>query len=231
MFQARGRLGWPTVATVGERSRFVARLHYTAASKAVYGNPPDWAEMMAWRQLLRPGDLFIDGGANVGIYSLWAAEAGADVLAVEPNPDAYGQLVANARLNGYPIDARQVALGPEPGTARMTSAGDTMNRIADDGDTIVSVATLDDLIGGRRVAGVKLDLEGYEQQALEGARRALADRRITAMQLEWNACADRTPCADLLASCGYTFHRPDNTGRLMPTDPGEIGADVFALRG
>lgn len=77
-FQARGRiLRRPTKARIGERSFITAELHQTAASRAVYANPPDWPEMLVWRRRLKPRDLFVDVGANVGIYTVYAGDLGA----------------------------------------------------------------------------------------------------------------------------------------------------------
>jgi len=53
------------------------------SARAVLGNPPDAPEMRAWRRILRPHDLFVDVGAHVGLYSIWALDAGATVIAAE----------------------------------------------------------------------------------------------------------------------------------------------------
>ena len=64
------------------------------------GNLPDWTCMQARKRLFGPSTLFVDVGANVGTYSLWAAELGATVISVEPNGEARSQLLENAALNG-----------------------------------------------------------------------------------------------------------------------------------
>ena len=58
----------------------------------VYGNPPNYPEMVTWRQVLRPADLFVDVGANIGSYSIWAGEMGANVIALEPADDTFALL-------------------------------------------------------------------------------------------------------------------------------------------
>ena len=109
-FQVRGRvLRKRTLARLGERSIIWADLHRTSASRVVYANPPDYSEMLAWRNALRPGDLFIDVGANVGSYAIWAAELGAEVIALEPADDTFYLLEENVALNGYPIRAIRAA--------------------------------------------------------------------------------------------------------------------------
>ena len=222
------------VARLGERSRLWVDAHRTAASKVIYANPPDLPEMLVWRRALRDGGLFVDVGANVGSYTILAAELGAEVIAVEPAADTFGLLSENIALNGYPVRAVQAAAGSHCGTARFTSGLDAGNRLAVDGPAVTELVTVDSLVGDRRVHGMKVDVEGFEIDVLRGAARALAERRIGLIQLEWNEASwsavgtDRRPVAELLAGHGYRLYRPDADGRLVEVaDPG-FGADVFA---
>jgi FkbM family methyltransferase len=234
-YQARARvLRRRGVARLGEHSRLWVDAHRTAASMALYANPPDLPEMLAWRRALRDGGLFVDVGANVGTYTIWAAEHGADVIAIEPAADTFSLLKENIALNGYPVTAVRAAAGDHCGSARFTAGLDAGNSLAADGPVVTELVTVDSLIGDRRVAGMKVDVEGFEIDVLRGAARALADRRIGLIQIEWNQAStfavgtDRKPIAALLAGYGYRLFRPDATGCLAPVgDPG-FGADVFA---
>jgi FkbM family methyltransferase len=234
-YQARVRLlRRRAVARLGERSLLWVDPHRTAASMVLYANPPDLPEMLAWRRALRDGGLFVDVGANVGTYTIWAAEQGAEVIAIEPAADTFGLLEENIALNGYPVTAVRAAAGDHCGSARFTAGLDAGNSLAPDGPVVTDLVTVDSLIGDRRVTGMKVDVEGFEIDVLRGAARALADRRIGLIQIEWNQAStfavgtDRRPIAELLAGYGYRLFRPDATGRLAPvSDPG-FGADVFA---
>jgi FkbM family methyltransferase len=234
-YQAGARLlGRRSLARLGERSRLWVDLHRTAAAMVLYANPPDLPEMTVWRQVLRPGQLFIDVGANVGSYTIWAAELGAEVIALEPAPDTFALLAENIALNGYPVRAIQAAAGARCGTARFTAGRDADNRLDPAGATEIRLVTLDSLIGGRLVAGLKVDVEGYELEVLRGCATALAQHRIGLLQLEWNAMSqvalgtDRGPVAELLAGHGYELLRPGPAGTLVPQpDPG-YGSDMFA---
>jgi len=234
-FQAQARLLRRRVmARLGERSRLWVDLHRTAASLVLYANPPDLPEMLAWRRSLRDGGLFIDVGANVGTYTIWAAELGAEVIALEPAADTFGLLKENIALNGYQVTAVRAAAGDHCGTARFTSGLDAGNSLSSDGPVVTELVTIDALIGDRRVTGMKVDVEGFEIDVLRGCARALAERRIGLIQLEWNEMstvslgADRSPVAELLADYGYRLYRPDMTGRLVPIANPGFGADVFA---
>jgi FkbM family methyltransferase len=237
-FQVRGRLGRATMTTVGRRGRMLVWRHDAAGARSLYANPPDWNEMWAWRRILRPGDLFVDVGSNVGGYALWAADAGAAVIAVEPSRSAAAKLRANVALNDFPIIVRECALGAEPGRMWLTRDQGATNHLlpgpsADAAQ--VEVETLDNLLGDRYAAGVKIDVEGAERLVLEGAGRALAERRIGVLQLEWNAMSHRVlgetraPVAELLARHGYRLMRPDRHGVLRPVAGSPVsGRDVFA---
>jgi FkbM family methyltransferase len=222
------------VARLGERSRLWVDLHRTAASMVLYANPPDLPEMLVWRRALRNGGLFVDVGANVGTYTIWAAEQGAEVIALEPAADTFGLLKENIALNGYQVTAMRAAAGDRCGSAGFTEGLDTGNSLAPGGPVMTDLVTIDSLIGDRRVTGMKVDVEGFEIDVLRGAARALADHRIGLIQLEWNQAStsavgtDRRPIADLLADFGYRLFRPDAAGRLAPVGETGFGADVFA---
>jgi FkbM family methyltransferase len=240
VFQARGRLlRQPTLVHVGEHSRLWAHLHWTSASSVVYANPPD-AGLLAWRQALKPGDFFVDVGANVGLYTIWAIDCGATVAAIEPDAAALRRLKENLTLNGYQADILSLALADRRGTMKMTTDLGVANHLITDvmheGVSVwtVPVSTLDEVIGDRVAHGVKIDVEGAELLVLQGARRVLAEHRIRLIQVEWNICSlptlgqDRSSVAALLQAEGYDLFRPDDRGALIPLEDLSFGPDVFA---
>ena len=136
----------------------------------------------AMRSLLRPGDVAIDAGANIGLISLVAAVAvGQDghVIACEPSPGTAAILRSNVERNRFErIDVRQVAVAERAGSLPMhvfaPGSGVSSFAPADSGtgDLVeVPVATLDELAGDLidRVRVVKIDVEGAEVRALRGA--------------------------------------------------------------
>jgi FkbM family methyltransferase len=235
-FQVRGRLlGKRSITRLGERSVIWSQLHRTASSKAVYANPPDYPEMLVWARELRPGSLFIDVGANIGLYTIWACEHGARAIALEPAADTFELLRENVALNGYEADLIRAAAGDRDGIATFTSGRDCTNRFDPSGEDEVRVVTIDSLLASRGADGMKVDVEGHELTVLLGSRDALASGRILLMQIEWNDASesavnsDRRPIADLLAGFGYRLYRPNHDGELVDAGryPG-YGPDVFA---
>ena len=208
---------------------------------AVYARLPDYREMSFWLETLRPGDLFVDVGANIGIYSLLIASHGCDVISVEPAADARRLLETNLGLNGVTTEIVTCAIGREPGKSVLTSELGSMNYLVADaeqpassGVTEVDVTTLDDLLGERTAAGVKIDVEGFELDVVLGASQALAAQRIGVLQLEWNRMArerygrERGDVAAALQAADYVLARPDEQGRLHRSAPDE-GTDMFAV--
>jgi FkbM family methyltransferase len=100
------------------------------------------------------------------------------------------------------------------------------------GSETVEVVTIDELVGDRMIAAMKIDVEGFEEDVVEGAQRALRDHRIGYLQIECNDLSlthygrSSAPVWDLLRSCGYTLHRLDADGALLlqpeTPHPGEV---------
>lgn len=234
-FQARGRLlHQRTLAELGYGSRVWADLHRTAATKIVYANPPDYPEMLVWRQILQPGDFFVDVGANIGSYAIWAGEIGAKVIALEPAADTFALLLENIELNHYQICAIRAAAGASCGTIRFTCGYDSANHVDPAGGLEVEMVTIDSMVRDQTVNGMKIDVEGFELEVLRGCERALSEHRLRLIQIEWNAACetmmgtDRKPVADLLARHGYGLYRPNRDGTLVPIAEISFGSDVFA---
>ncbi len=240
-FQIKGRvLGRSTIGRVGQRGRVVARLHDNGSSQAIYANPSDYAEMNLWRHLLVPGDLFLDVGANIGLYSLWAADADAEVWAFEPDHEARVRLIENAELSQLPVRVFDCAIGAEPGELAFSVGLGTGNRLSlgdsSSGHTVV-VRTIDQLLDGRRARGMKVDVEGAERLVVTGAAATLAAGRVDVVQLEWNHMCevtlqeDRQPVLALMRDLGYAPFRPDPvSSRPVPVPDHvavEYGADLF----
>jgi FkbM family methyltransferase len=76
----------------------------------------------AWRRVLEPGQRFVDVGANVGLYTIWALDVGASVIAIEPIDDNLAQLERNLVLNGYDAEIHGCAVAAVAGESYMSGA-------------------------------------------------------------------------------------------------------------
>jgi FkbM family methyltransferase len=144
----------------------------------VYGEFSE-GETDAFRQLLRPGNIVVDVGANIGTHTLFFAQAvgrGGLVYAFEPQRIVFQTLCANLALNSITnVFCYQAALGEAPGTvlvppldyAQPNNYGSLELGTHTAGER-VSVWRLDDLeLPSCRL--IKVDVEGMELQVLRGA--------------------------------------------------------------
>lgn len=140
----------------------------------------DFDEMQFLAHYLRPGDVFGDFGANVGVYSVLAGSLGATVLAVEPIPETYERLQRNLAMNGVPGKAIRCGLSDADGKLRFTSTLGGMNHVAtarDQATIEVDVQTGDKLVEdfGLPPQVIKIDVEGFELPLLRGSLGFLSD--------------------------------------------------------
>ncbi len=131
---------------------------------------------------LRPGMRVADVGANVGLYTLLMARLVGPqgrVFAFEPEPGMAAALARSAEENGsLQVLVREAAVGDTPGTGILrqnpVNSGDgRMSRRpsgAPQSGTTVPICTLDEALAGQRVDFVKMDIQGWESNALRGAR-------------------------------------------------------------
>lgn len=148
--------------------------------------------------VLRPGDTFIDVGANWGYFTLVAAAAvGATgrVVSVEPDPRLFEMLERNVAANAFAqVRAVRAAAGAAAGELTLTGfdAGGGnwgLSRVGTGGGftfTARALALDDELdaLGVDRVALLKLDIEGAEALALKGMAAGLRSGRYERLLVE-----------------------------------------------
>lgn len=142
----------------------------------------------------RGGGCFVDVGANMGYFSLlWAAFAPAGkVFAFEPSPRNVQLLANNVALNGFADRVTVVpkAAGHQPGSIRFDigpSEQTGWGRIANGecGSAIeVPLVRLDEELGDREIAVLKIDTEGADALVIKGAEALLKRQRIATIFFE-----------------------------------------------
>lgn len=240
-YLVNGPRGRATTVKFAQHSLVLARRGGDSSARPVFARLPDWPEMVIWQQFLRDGELFVDVGANVGLYTLLALECGCSVVALEPASDMVRRVNEHLLLNSIDpsrVEVHQVAAMGEPGMVDLSGPDPNRRSVVPGQGTVVAVR-LDSLVGDRRVRGLKIDVEGNERRVLEGATALLSQPSLEMLQLEWNNTSeaalgeDREAVAVLLRRYGFQLFRPLAEGGAIRYDgvvPG-YGADVFAARG
>jgi FkbM family methyltransferase len=210
------------------------------------------------QDVLKTGDVFIDVGCNIGLFSLIASEIVGEqgrVECFEPSTRTFGRLQENIKVNGFTnIRAHNIGISNEKGTLRLNvseNGHDAWNTFAANNDDKfhkieeVAVSTLDIRLEGtdkNRIALVKIDVEGWEKYVFQGGLNFLQGYSPTLM-VEFSE--DNTFAAgyfvqevyDMLAGLGYKWFRYIN-GELVaeekklhyPYDNLIAAKDITALR-
>jgi len=198
-------------------------------------------EFVFLNSVLKDGMVFLDAGANEGLYSLFASRCVGSsglVFSFEPSQREFRRLNCNIRINGLNnVRAVPSALADIEGQTELhiadpSHAGqNTLGKFIYDVTLLrtenVSVQTLDAFAaksGLTRLDVLKLDVEGAERRVLEGSRSVLRKMRpIVLFEASDDALkAQGTSVPDLLdffRTLGYEFYIFDeHTGAPLPMD-------------
>ncbi len=193
---------------------------------------------IAWLNRLQPGAVLLDVGANVGMYTLWAAKTrGARVFAFEPEALNYALLNRNIFRNQVSRQVRAycVALSDRGGLGQLHlsrfMAGGSSHSLNQQVDPFhrpalpqftqgcVS-ATLDELVRDGAVEPpdhMKIDVDGFEPQVIRGAAATLRAGRTRSLLIEVNQnLPDHMQMVAEIAALGFS-HDPAQVARAVRT--------------
>lgn len=187
--------------------------------------------------VLQPGDLFVDVGANGGAFSVLASgEKGARSVAIEAEPVTFKGLIKNIELNKLNdlVEAWPVAVSDVNGYLPLTTSEHATNSIIfEDRPDIIKVKakTLDSILNGRIPTVMKLDIEGYEHNALLGAQHSISNDACKALVIEFSDNGayygyGNTVTHELLTGYGFKPHRYHYKNKQIESfDPLAVGFD------
>jgi len=222
-----------------------------------------WAdhETALFRAHVAPGARVVDLGANVGWFSVQAVLAGAEVHAFEPVPAIAAVAERNVQRamkhgSGSGV-VHRLAAGSERGraTIQIAAANFGDNRVVDagaarpadmgSGESVeIEIAPVDELVQGS-VRFLKVDTQGSEWLALQGAQKLLAASPDLALLIELWPYALRGATArellDRLDQLGFKLGKATEAPYPMPVerilkqalarDPVKGGLDLYGVRG
>lgn len=196
------------------------------------------APFLNWaKDFLPHNGIIVDSGANIGQMLLYLAQwvPRGKVLAIEPGKHQadwlHECLEANPQL---PVELIRVGLGPVKQSAFLEEAGaadrhGSWNRISNIGGEPIQLVPLSYVLHERSIENVdlwKLDVEGFEIPALEGAGELLAAHKIRALYIELRGENGRT-IRKYLEPFGYSCHLFNRRSKLYR--PAELPDDTNGL--
>ncbi len=175
------------------------------------------------RQVIKAGDTILDVGANRGMFALCASHAAGPsgrVICFEPNPAVAQQIALSVQRNGIAnIDIRGYGLSDADETLSLSipqinsgEASFAVDDYAGSAHVAAQVKIGDEVVAGLHPILIKIDVEGFEERALRGLRRSIAQAKpliiteiIEAKLLA--AGSSRAGIESLLKDLGYEGRR------------------------
>jgi FkbM family methyltransferase len=186
-------------------------------------------EVLFWKNLDLTGKVVYDVGAFHGLLTLYFARQAKTVVAWEPNSRNRKRLEENLRLNVFQnVIVRPYGLSSESMRAHMTfdAASPGTAKISDGmgaqpGDEIVEIRMLDQEEGLDIPSLIKIDVEGFELNVLEGGRRTLQRHPDLFLEMHGANPEDKrrrvAAIVEMLWSIGYrNILHVESGGKITP---------------
>lgn len=190
-------------------------------AQSLYEKEP---ETIRWIDGFANGDTLLDIGANVGVFSLFAAARGHQVMAVEPEAANFALLNTNLHLNHFDnkVQAFNLALADQAGGSVLylsefgaARALHTVGREENHRHEKSTAAfrqgvwqmTMDQLltaVDGFFPSHIKIDVDGAEARIIAGAKTTLRDPRLKSVLIELNEdLQDDCALVDVFMAAGF----------------------------
>ena len=193
----------------------------------------DAEDRLALAELAEDGAVFVDIGANIGLYSFstarsFAAFKNTKIVSVEPHPEIHRRLAFNRNLNpSLPIELFQGGIGAKEDEMQLLTGDGNLGqtRILREDEAvhpesitvpIITLLALCEKFDLKRIDGMKVDVEGFEEAVLlpffENAPDALLPRLIV---IEDNRTEWATDILAAAAKRGYRLAKKTHMNLLL----------------
>jgi len=227
----------PVVITLDNNSKYIAYPNTPMGSFPIYTRVYDSDKILFLREFLKDEGIFIDIGANMGIYSLLLKDNFKKVILFEPIKETSGICEANMNLNIINYKMYKIALGNEIGKVKFDFKGNydtTAKMNKNKGNYVVEINKLDNVIDESQyndLEFVKIDVEGFELDVLKGAERIIKESSIRLIQFERLKSTPIKPLLEFFEDKKWKVFALDNDGK--PSYDKELinsSHDLFAVR-
>ena len=195
-------------------------------------------ETINWIDTFNKGEIFLDVGANIGIYSLYASSKGITTIAIEPDSlnNALLNLNINANLLGEKVLAFAIAFHEEQKYSTLNIKkmewGGALNSFDNCKDYLnktylpshkqgVLGDTIDNFLKNleKTINHIKIDVDGNEFFVLKGAKNTLESKSLKTILIELNIDhPDYSNSIELILSKGFILSNKSNLDKHKKTD-------------
>lgn len=178
---------------------FLGKKRLTGLTGNIYTGLHEFNEMGFLLHFLRDEDIFFDVGANAGSYTLLASSVcKAKSFSFEPIPSTFNILRANIELNNIEnrVTLENKGVGNASGILKFSANEDTTNHVIakdEEENNIIEVpiVSLNSYYPNAKPILIKIDVEGFETEVLNGAEDILQDSNLKAIIIELIGCGER----------------------------------------
>lgn len=218
-----------TESKYGELLYAIANDHCAWRVKTIWTKEPDTIE---WIDSMSPGETFIDVGANMGIYTIYAAKRGLKVHAFEPEAQNYSLLCRSIMINEFDVQAYCVALSDEwkpdslylsgymPGGSCHTFGVDLDHRLEQRERPVGTLkqgclaVPLDDF--SIAADHIKVDVDGFEHKVIAGGPLTLSRAKSVLLEINQNL-PEHMRLVSLMHNLGFT-HNQEQVDKATRTE-------------
>lgn len=206
---------------------------------------------LEWIASFAPGDILLDYGANVGMYTIWAAiTRDCPVYAFEPEAQNYAILTRNIQLNKVADRVKGYCMGLSDVTGlsvlhmadmRVGGSNHSLGEALDFEHKPLPTnfvqgcygARLDELVAAGSIPvphHIKIDVDGFEPKVIAGARETLRNPKMKSLLIETNQnLADHMAMVDELNALGFR-HDAGQVARAERKDGTFKGVAEYVFR-
>ncbi len=171
----------------------------SSADLQIFTGLYDYHEMLFILHALNENDLFVDVGANIGVYTVLAsAVKGSRSISMEPVPRTYKHFLDNIAINhiSHKVVALNIGVGEKEGELKFTkNLNSSLNHVEleekeNDQTITIPVNSLDNLLEKEHPLVLKIDVEGFETMVIRGAQKTLKNESLKAIIIELNGLSN-----------------------------------------
>jgi FkbM family methyltransferase len=192
-------------------------------------------DMIEWLDSFDENCTLLDIGANIGLYSVYAAKKGIKrVISIEPESQNYSLLNKNIYLNNlsHKVTALNIGFSDHDGLESLFipkfEAGNALNNLGEsidwkkekfqsDFQQSVMSYSIDSFLSKFPElfpTHIKIDVDGIERKIIEGGRNTLKDSRVKQLLIELNTeLKDDMEIIEIMKECGF---KVKSTRNVMP---------------
>lgn len=218
----------PVIVNLLDAAKFLCYPNSSYGSFVFYARYPEYEEMKFLEEVIKPKDVCVDVGANVGAVTVLMAHQASKgkIFSFEPTPSLVPKINENVVINNFEnrVEVIEKAVANKNGKLSFALTSESeVNHISterDEHSTTVTSTSLDSFLKRKQVKDLdilKVDVEGAELSVFQGAKKSLKDKRVSIIVFEVNKNIEdfgstKQELLQYLERFGYSLYQINSKG-------------------